>query len=130
MPRAGGSEPGAPDGLATRGIGSAQPPLPENYIYNPSRDSLAIQDGWWIISKYNCTGCHQIAVLPKTALMDLPMYRGENKAKLPPVLIGEGARVTPEWLAEFLHKPPLRPTETHRDRGGGFLQLHMHHLPP
>jgi mono/diheme cytochrome c family protein len=125
MPRPDLTEPGDADALTTMVIGSAQPPLPEDYIYKPSRDSLAIQDGWWIISKYNCTGCHQIAVGQKTALMDLPMYQGENKAKLPPVLIGEGARVTPEWLAEFLHNPSLSPTETHRNGVRSYLELHM-----
>ena len=125
MPRPDLTEPGDADALTTMVLGSAEPPLPENFIYKPSGDSLAIQKGWWIINKYNCTGCHQITAGQKTALMDMPMYQGENKAKLPPVLVGEGARVNPEWLAEFLRNPSLSSTETHRNGVRTYLEVHM-----
>lgn len=125
MPRPDLTEPGDADALTTMVIGSAEPPLPVSYVYKPAGDSLAIQNGWWIINKYNCTGCHQITAGQKTALMDLPMYQGEDKAKLPPVLVGEGARVSPEWLAEFLRNPSLSPTETHRNGIRTYLEVHM-----
>ena len=41
----------------------------------------------------------------RSVLMDLPMYQGENKSNLPPVLTSEGARVNPEWLKRFLANP-------------------------
>jgi cytochrome c551/c552 len=125
MPRPDLTSPADVDALTTMLLGSKDPPLPEDYVYRPANDSAAIQNGWWIVSKYNCTGCHQISVGQKTALMDLPMYQGENKAKLPPALIGEGARANPEWLAEFLRNPSLSPTETHRNGVRTYLEVHM-----
>jgi cytochrome c2 len=125
MPQADLNSPTDIDALTTMLLGSADPALPSEYVYKPSGNSADIQNGWWIISKYNCIGCHQIALGQRTALMDLPMYQGENKAKLPPVLIGEGARVNPEWLAEFLRNPSLSTTETHRNGIRTYLEVHM-----
>jgi mono/diheme cytochrome c family protein len=58
-------------------------------------------------------------------LMTLPMYQGENKANLPPVLTTEGARVNPEWLRQFLANPSLSTTDTNRNGVRQYLQVRM-----
>jgi cytochrome c2 len=93
--------------LTTMLLGSTDPTLPADYMYKPADDRAAIQKGWWIVSKYNCMGCHQIGIGQDSALMGLPAYQGENKINLPPVLTSEGARVNPEWLRRFLVDPSL-----------------------
>ncbi len=70
-------------------------------MYKPADQRDAIQKGWWIVTKYNCIGCHQIDIGQNSVLKTLPMYRAENKANLPPMLTSEGARVNPEWLKGF-----------------------------
>jgi len=79
-----------------------------------------IQNGWWVIKKYNCMGCHAIQpgqrmvvakgsneeYLDGSVLMNLPQYQGLNES-LPPRLTSEGARVDPDWLLNFLHDPSL-----------------------
>ena len=106
-------------------IGSTDPSLPADYMYRPSDERAAVQKGWWIVSKYNCMGCHQIDIGQKSVLMGLPMYQGEDKINLPPVLTSEGARVNPEWLKNFLANPALSTTDTNRDGVRSYLQVRM-----
>ncbi len=111
--------------LVTFVLGSVDPTLPPSYMYTPDGRRQAIQEGWWIITKYNCIGCHQIDIGQRSVLMDLPQYQGENKANLPPVLTSEGARVNPEWLKGFLANPALSTTDTDRDGVRSYLQVRM-----
>jgi cytochrome c551/c552 len=111
--------------ITTMLLGSTDPSLPPDYMYNPSDDRAAIQRGWWIVTKYNCMGCHQIDIGQKSVLMGLPMYQGEDKINLPPVLTSEGARVNPEWLKGFLANPALSTTDTNRDGVRSYLQVRM-----
>jgi hypothetical protein len=74
------------DAITTMLLGSTDPSLPPDYMYKPSDDRAAIQKGWWIVAKYNCMGCHQIDIGQRSVLMGLPMYQGEDKINLPPVL--------------------------------------------
>ncbi|MGH9905100.1 MAG: hypothetical protein ACRD8U_05870, partial [Pyrinomonadaceae bacterium] len=48
--------------------------VPESLFYNP-RDQRRkdVQDGWWVIKKYNCMGCHQLQVGQRSVLMDVPV---------------------------------------------------------
>jgi mono/diheme cytochrome c family protein len=111
--------------LTTMLLGSTDPSLPPDYIYKPADERAAVQKGWWLVTKYNCMGCHQIDVGQKSVLMGLPMYQGENKANLPPMLTSEGARVNPEWLKDFLANPALSTTDTDRDGVRSYLQVRM-----
>ena len=113
------------DSLVTFLLGSTDPTLPPEYMYKPSDQRKAIQEGWWIVTKYNCMGCHQIDIGQKSVLMGLPMYQSENKANLPPVLTSEGARVNPEWLKRFLANPSLNATDTNRNGVRSYLQVRM-----
>ncbi len=111
--------------LTTFLLGSVDPIFPPEYMYKPSDQRHDIQEGWWIVSKYNCMGCHQIRVGQKSVLQDLSMYQGEDKSNLPPMLTSEGARVDPNWLQRFLANPPLSTTDVHRNGVRSYLQVRM-----
>ena len=113
------------DALTTMLLGSVDPSLPPEYMYKPADQRAAIQKGWWLITKYNCMGCHQIDVGQNSVLLTLPMYQAENKANLPPMLTSEGARVNPEWLKGFLANPSLSATDTDRNGVRSYLQVRM-----
>jgi cytochrome c551/c552 len=113
------------DALTTFLLGSTDPSLPPEYMYKPADQRAAIQKGWWIVTKYNCIGCHQIGIGQKSVLMGLPQFQGENKQNLPPVLTSEGARVNPEWLKSFLANPALSTTDVNRNGIRSYLQVRM-----
>jgi cytochrome c551/c552 len=113
------------DALTTFLLGSTDPTLPQEYIYKPADQRAAIQRGWWIVTKYNCIGCHQIGIGQKSVLMGLPQFQGENKQNLPPVLTSEGARVSPDWLKAFLANPSLSTTDMNRNGVRSYLQVRM-----
>lgn len=92
--------------------GSVVPLVPEKVRYNPDERGRAIREGWWVIKKYNCQGCHSVAPGDVPTLWDLPenkevVARMKDDERLPPTLVGVGARVRPEYLAAFLHDPSL-----------------------
>ncbi len=113
------------DALVTFLLGSTDPTLPAEYMYKPADQRAAIQKGWWIVTKYNCIGCHQIDIGQKSVLQGLPQFQGENKQNLPPVLTSEGARVNPEWLKNFLANPALSTTDLNRNGVRSYLQVRM-----
>lgn len=111
--------------LTTFLLGSVDPQVPNDLLYRPEGARKDIQDGWWIITKYNCMGCHQIRVGQRSALQDLPQYQGPNADKLPPPLFGAGARLNPRWLARFLENPALSETDIHRNGVRNYLEIRM-----
>ncbi len=90
-------------------VGTEGSNVPASLFYNPQDQRRQdVQNGWWVIKKYNCMGCHQIQVGQRSVLMDVPVYQTpEGKDLLPPRLTSEGARVDPNWLLRFLHDPSL-----------------------
>src|SRR5260370_25015850 len=53
-------------------------------------------------------------------------YRDPDwKDQRPPTLIGEGARVNPDWLMRFLNNPALSETDTNRDGVRQYLKARM-----
>ena len=113
------------EALVTMLLGSTDPTLPVEYMHKPADRRRYIQDGWWVVTKYNCIGCHQIDVGQQSVLQTLPMYQGENHANLPPALTTEGARVNPEWLRQFLANPAQSATDTNRNGVRQYLQVRM-----
>jgi len=90
-------------------VGAEGANVPSSLFYNPEDQRRQdIQNGWWVVKKYNCMGCHQLQVGQRSIVMDLPFYQTpEGKDLLPPRLTSEGARVDPSWLLKFLHDPSL-----------------------
>jgi cytochrome c551/c552 len=111
--------------LTTFLMGSQESPLPVTYQYKPLDYRRDIQEGWWVVRKYNCMGCHQFIPGQKTSVMDMARYQGPGQEQLPPKLLTEGARVDPEWLLRFLKNPALSETDTNRNGVRPYLQIHM-----
>ncbi|HEV7472502.1 MAG TPA: hypothetical protein VGN90_00540 [Pyrinomonadaceae bacterium] len=95
-------------------VGAEGSNVPQSLFYSPQDTRRQdIQNGWWVIKKYNCMGCHQVQVGQRSVVMDLPFYQTpEGKDLLPPRLTSEGARVDPSWLLKFLHDPSLSGEKT------------------
>ena len=110
--------------LTTFLLGSQENPLPANYQYRPLDYRRDIQEGWWVVKKYNCMGCHQLIPGQKTSLMAMARYK-DVQEQLPPKLLTEGARVDPEWLQRFLKNPSLSTTDTNRNGVRSYLQVRM-----
>src|SRR5437879_5287856 len=103
-------------------IGAEGANVPASLFYNPQDARRQdIQNGWWVIKKYNCMGCHvlqpgqRVSIYNNSAessmaagavLTSLPFYQNQ-KEFLPPQLTSEGARVDPDWLMKFLKDPSL-----------------------
>jgi len=112
--------------LTTFLMGSVTSEIPQRYWYLPPDQRRDVQDGWWLVKKYNCEGCHQFKVGQDSVLMDIPRYQTpEWKDQLPPKLLTEGARVNPEWLLKFLSNPAMSETDTDRDGVRPYLKTRM-----
>ncbi len=110
--------------LTTFLLGSEETSLPQSYQYKPGDARHDIQEGWWVIKKYNCMGCHQFIPGQQTILMGLKQYQ-DAQEQLPPKLLTEGARVDPEWLRKFLSNPALSTTDTNRNGVRPYLKVRM-----
>ncbi len=110
--------------LTTFLMGSQESGLPASYQYRPLDYRRDIQEGWWIVRKYNCMGCHQLIPGQKTSLMTMARYQ-DAQEQLPPKLLTEGARVDPQWLLGFLTNPALSDKDTNRNGVRPYLQVHM-----
>jgi len=110
--------------LTTFLLGSQETSLPQSYQYKPGDARHDIQEGWWIVKKYNCMGCHQFIPGQQTILMGLKQYQ-DAQEQLPPKLLTEGARVDPEWLRKFLSNPGLSTTDTNRNGVRPYLKVRM-----
>ncbi|MDT5122756.1 MAG: hypothetical protein QOC96_2238 [Acidobacteriota bacterium] len=98
-------------------VGTEGANVPQTLFYKPDDQRKAIQDGWWVVKKYNCMGCHSLQVGQNSVLSGLQQYTQDptgpddkehlGREQLPPKLTSEGARVDPNWLLKFLHDPSL-----------------------
>jgi cytochrome c2 len=80
--------------------------LPESYLWKVDSDTAALARGEWMVSHYNCGGCHQ---LEENAKPRVDAYIG-LKSMVPPRLINQAERVQPQWFFQYLSKPvELRP---------------------
>ena len=113
------------DSVATFLLGSVDSTIPASLKYNPTDQRQSVQEGWWLVKKYNCMGCHNLQVGQRSILMDLPAYQGEGQEKLPPRLVTEGARVNPDWLLRFLKNPSMSDTDTNRNGVRQYLAVRM-----
>jgi cytochrome c2 len=93
-------------------VGKEGANVPSTLFYTPQDQRRQdIQNGWWVVKKYNCQGCHQLQVGQESVVQNLPMFK-DQKDLLPPRLTSEGARVDPAWLLKFLHDPSLSGEKT------------------
>jgi cytochrome c2 len=114
------------DAVTTLLEGSVDASVPPRYFYSPADQRQDIVDGWWVVRKYNCMGCHKVHVGQTTVFDSMTRYQDPDwKDQKPPTLIGEGARVNPEWLMRFLNNPALSETDTNRDGVRQYLHARM-----
>ncbi len=114
------------DQVSTFLQGSVDATVPARYFYNPTDQRQDIIEGWWVVRKYNCMGCHKVHVGQTTTFDTLARYQDPDwKDQKPPTLIGEGARVQPGWLERFLANPSLSDTDTNRDGVRQYLKVRM-----
>ncbi len=100
--------------------------LPASYIYKPGDARKDVQDGWWLVKKYNCMGCHQFLPGQDTNLMTMARYQDPDwREQLPPKLLTQGARVDPNWLLRFLKNPAMSESDLHRNGVRPYLQARM-----
>ena len=100
-------------------VGAEGANVPPSMFYKPEDRRKDIQDGWWVIKKYNCMGCHTVQVGQKSDLSGLPQFQTpEGKDQVPPDLTTEGARVDPDWLMRFLIDPSLSGTDFYKTVAG------------
>src|SRR3990167_10556510 len=59
-----------------------------------------IEAGRRIVEKFNCQGCHTLDGIEGRVRSII-----EDPGAFPPALDGEGKKVQPEWLYQFLHRP-------------------------
>ncbi|MGH7144628.1 MAG: c-type cytochrome [Planctomycetota bacterium] len=111
----------------------------EKYQYTPTGAAKAIADGWWVVQKYNCVGCHQfVPGQNKPEVQNLPQFDPSQTFTdldgtkqpgsigfAPPNLVGEGARVNPQWLADFLRNPSLSTTDINGNGVRQYLKIRM-----
>lgn len=120
-----GSIKGDIDALTTFLLGSTETHIPRALNYLPEGAKQDIQQGWWLVKKYNCDGCHQILPGTTPAIWELPIYQDNaefpgvpKKNGRPPTLVGEGSRVDPVWLSRFLENPSLTHDTAAQTRNG------------
>jgi cytochrome c551/c552 len=114
------------DALTTFLLGSVESQLPPAYFYLPEDQRRDIQEGWWIVRKYNCMGCHVMRANQQTVFMGLTRYQDPDwKEQMPPQLIGQGARVDPNWLVRFLANPALSQSNVNRNGVRTYLHARM-----
>ncbi|MCS6806786.1 MAG: c-type cytochrome [Acidobacteriota bacterium] len=112
--------------LTTLLLGSVETQIPVEFRAKQEGPARAIQEGWWVVKKYNCMGCHVFMPGQQTALSQLPRFQdAAMKAQLPPSLIQQGARVNPNWLLHFLNNPALDPKNLDRNGVRSYLQVRM-----
>jgi mono/diheme cytochrome c family protein len=80
--------------------------LPEKYLVRESEEQALREKGDWMLSHYNCRGCHTI--LPgETPRIDRFITK---KSMVPPRIVDEVEKVQPAWLFNFLNRPfAMRP---------------------
>jgi cytochrome c2 len=118
--------------LTTFLLGSVDSQIMDKYFhtsppYRPTDSRKALQEGWWVLKKYNCVGCHQVEPDQTPSIQRLSWYEGENVTLAPPSLVGVGARIDPNWLARFLDDPSMTEDskESHRNGLRAYLQIRM-----
>jgi len=110
------------DAVVTAILGFVNDITVRNKIMPRTPENLAIEEGQKIVRQLNCQGCHMIEGEGQAIAPSIKEYMVKFESRTqadadafitafaPPNLHGEGKKVNPQWLFEFLHKPsPIRP---------------------
>jgi mono/diheme cytochrome c family protein len=75
--------------------------IPVKYRYPNVQRSAALVQGRRVVERYNCVGCH---IIEQRGGAIRARYE-ETPTLAPPILNGEGAKVQPPWMFNFLKRP-------------------------
>jgi hypothetical protein len=80
--------------------------LPEKYLVRESGYQALREKGEWMITHFNCRGCHSI-LSDETPRIDEFLSK---KSMVPPRIVDETEKVQPAWLYNYLNRPSaMRP---------------------
>jgi mono/diheme cytochrome c family protein len=80
--------------------------ISDKYLPDIEGWEAILKHGREIVSYYNCSGCHSFDRREGA----IRRYYADNIENAPPILVGEGKKLQPEWFFDFLMKPMrLRP---------------------
>lgn len=90
-------------------VGSRETKLPtEKFIYRLKGDAKVNADGWWLMRKYNCVGCHDLGRHEATIRRTERFGSGDNlNLNTPPKLHDAGLRLNPSWTVAWLQHPHM-----------------------
>jgi mono/diheme cytochrome c family protein len=78
----------------------------EKYLPDVAGWEAKLKRGREVVAYYNCNGCHSFDGHEGA----IRRYYKENIENAPPILVGEGKKLQPEWFFDFIMKPMrLRP---------------------
>ncbi len=94
--------------VSTFVISLVEDEVPPNYVYAPGYPGGAVTTGRNLTVKHNCVSCHSMEKNRGGYLRD--MYKDgdapfDDLNNAPPTLVGEGRKVQPEWLFNFMKQP-------------------------
>ncbi|MSR78139.1 MAG: c-type cytochrome [Candidatus Omnitrophica bacterium] len=79
--------------------------IPQEMHKNLNLKEAQVEEGRLLVRKLNCQGCHTVDGV-EGRIRSIT----EDLGKAPPVINGEGKKVQPQWLFQFLHEPAaIRP---------------------
>ena len=108
--------------------GSRETKLPrEKFIYQLKGQAKIDADGWWLLRRYNCVGCHDIG-RHTGHIKTTPRFAGgvNNQLNTPPKLNDAGLRLNPSWAVAWLQHPNMiRHMQVDGDQTGLDLGLRM-----
>ena len=80
--------------------------LPAKYLVKASDPEVLPERGQWMLSHFNCRGCHMI-VNGENPRIDAFLSK---KSMVPPRIVDETEKVQPAWLYNYLNRPSaMRP---------------------
>jgi len=94
------------ESIVTVILGMVSDKVPAEGMRNLNANEKNYANGYKVMNKYNCIGCHQI----EGDFGDLLKMYEDDINQGPPWLVGEGHRVLADWLYNFLgNVQPIRP---------------------
>ena len=89
------------DALTTFLLGAVETTFPEQYRYEPEDARGDVQAGWWILTRHNCTGCHQIRPRQRVFVHDdSALRRGSGLGRAASASAVHGRRTRAARLAD------------------------------
>jgi mono/diheme cytochrome c family protein len=94
------------ESLVTVLLGMVSDKVPVEGMKNFNANEKLYANGYKVMNKFNCIGCHQI----EGEFGDLLKMYSDDINQGPPLLVGQGQRVNADWFYHFLgNVEPIRP---------------------